>query len=63
MMDAHDSYHISNSKGDDERTIGIPTVVKLRGAEKEIKTTDFNITREESEALYKNGVKVAKDFL
>ena len=32
MMDAHDNYHISNSKGDFERTIGIPTVINLNGA-------------------------------
>ena len=39
MLDAHDSYHISNSSGDYQRTIGIPTVVKIDGEDKEIKTT------------------------
>jgi NTE family protein len=63
MMDAHDSYHISKSQGDYDRTIGIPTVITLHGVEKEIKTTDFNITQEESQALFENGVKVAKKFL
>ncbi len=63
MIDAHDNYHISNSKGDFERTVGIPTVVTINGAEVEIKTTDFDITREESEALYQNGAAAAKDFL
>jgi NTE family protein len=63
MLDAHDSFHISQSKGDYDRTIGIPTAISLKGIEKEIKTTDFNIKQEESQALYENGVKVAKKFL
>ena len=63
MMDAHDSYHISKSKGDYDRTVGIPTVVTVNGTEKEIKTVDFDMTREESDALYKNGERAAKDFL
>ena len=63
MLDAHDSYHISKSKGDYDRTVGIPTVVTVNGAEKEIKTVDFDMNREESDALYENGVKAAKDFL
>jgi NTE family protein len=63
MMDAHDSFHISRSKGDFERTIGIPTVINLNGTEKEIKTTDFHITQPESQALFENGEKVAREFL
>jgi NTE family protein len=63
MLDAHDSYHISKSNGDYDRTIGIPTVIKLNGIDKEIGTTDFNITQEESQALFENGVQVAKKFL
>ena len=63
MLDAHDSYHISKSKGDYDRTIGIPTVININGSDKEIGTTDFSITQEESQALYENGVKVAKEFL
>jgi len=63
MMDAHDNYHISKSKGDYDRTIGIPTVVKVKGAEKEIKTVDFDMTREESDALYENGAEAAKKFI
>jgi len=62
-MDGHDSYHISKSKGDYDRTIGILTVIALQGSEKETKTTDFNITQEESGALFENGVRVAQDFL
>ncbi|MEJ2429994.1 MAG: patatin-like phospholipase family protein [Deltaproteobacteria bacterium] len=63
MLDAHDSYHISKSKGDFDRTIGIPTVITLNGMDKEIGTTDFGITQKESQALYDNGVEVAKEFL
>jgi NTE family protein len=63
MMDAHDNYHISQSKGDYDRTIGIPTVVKVDGIEKEIKTVDFSLTREESQGLYQNGFEAAEAFL
>jgi NTE family protein len=63
MLDAHDNYHISQSKGDFDRTIGIPTVVKVNGVRKEIKTVDFSLTQEESQALYENGFKAAEDFL
>jgi NTE family protein len=63
MMDGHDNYHISQSKGDYDRTIGIPTVVNVNGVEKEIKTVDFDITREESQALYENGFKSTEAFL
>jgi len=63
MMDAHDNYHISISTGDFARTIGIPTVVNVNGAEEEIKTVDFDITQEKSRALYNNGVRAGAAFL
>ncbi len=63
MMDAHDNYHVSKSKGDFDRTIGIPTVIKMGRIEKEIKTVDFDITQEESEVLFNNGEESAKQFL
>ena len=63
MLDAHDNYHISKSKGDFDRTIGIPTIVQVNGIDKEIGTTDFNITREESRELFENGAKAARKFL
>lgn len=63
MMDAHDNYHISKSKGDYDRTIGIPTVIKINSIEKEVKTTDFGITQDESHELFKNGVEAAQNFL
>ena len=62
MMDAHDSYHISMSTGDYDRTVGIPTVVSVNGVEKEIKTVDFDITQEESQALYDNGESAGAAF-
>jgi NTE family protein len=63
MMGAHDSYHISVSKGDYARTIGIPTVIDVFGGKKEIKTTYFDIKPEETDALYENGRKAARDFI
>ncbi len=63
MMDAHDKLHISRTTGDFARTIMIPTMISLGSREKEIKTTDFDITREESAALFGNGQKAAREFL
>jgi NTE family protein len=63
MLDAHDNYHISESKGDFARTIGIPTIVEVDGIDKEIGTTDFSITQGESQALFAKGAKVARQFL
>ncbi len=63
MLEAHDKLHISKSKGDFDRTIGIPTTITIQGKEKDIKTTDFDITKEESKLLYENGVKTARKFL
>lgn len=63
MLDAHDNYHISQSKGDFDRTIGIPTSVSFNGTTKEIRTTDFDITPGESEALFQNGADSARKFL
>jgi NTE family protein len=63
MIDAHDNYHISKTKGDFDRTIGISTVINMKKIEKEIKATDFDITQEESQALFKNGEEAARNFL
>jgi predicted acylesterase/phospholipase RssA len=43
--------------------IGIPTVIKINGIGKEVKTTDFDITQDESHELFENGVEVARKFL
>ena len=63
LLDAHDNYHISVSKGDFDRTIGISTTVRVHGKEKEIRATDFDLTVEERDALYQNGDSAARQFL
>jgi NTE family protein len=63
MLDAHDKYHISTSNGDFERTILISTKLETDGARKQINTTDFDITREESDELFSNGYRAAEKFL
>ncbi len=63
MMDAHDNYHISNSRGDYQRTIPISTRISLGGKTKKIRTTYFDITLEESRALFENGRAAAENFL
>lgn len=63
MLQAHDKLHISESKGDYDRTIGIPTTIIKGEIEKEIKTTDFGITKEESLLLYENGEEMGRKFL
>lgn len=63
MLDAHDKYYISTSKGDFERTIMIPVTVRVGGQSKKISTTDFAITPDESEALLANGYHAAEAFL
>jgi hypothetical protein len=54
---------VSISNGDVDRKIGIPTVVAVNGVEEEIKTVDFDISREKSQALYDNGVRASAEFL
>ncbi len=62
-LDAHDNYYISTSKGNKQRTIFISTVIDTGRGPKNIGTTDFDITREESDALFQNGIDAAKEFL
>jgi len=63
MLDAHDKFHVSKSSGDYERTMFISNRVNNGEKRKHIGTTDFDITREESDALYANGLAAAKKFL
>jgi NTE family protein len=63
MIEAHDNFHISRSKGDYDRTIRIPTTIVLDHGVKEIKTVDFDITTEESKLLFNNGENAASEFL
>lgn len=63
LLDANDNFEISNSRGDRERSILIPSIIQLDGEEKKISTTDFDITQEESEALFQNGKKAGENFI
>ncbi|MBI2868728.1 MAG: patatin-like phospholipase family protein [Chloroflexi bacterium] len=53
MMEAHDARYIENEQF--VRTIPIPTLG--------VKTTEFNITTERTEALYHSGRRAAEEFL
>ena len=53
MMEAHDARHIQDEHF--IRTIRIPTLG--------VKTTEFGITAEKTEALYQSGRKAAEEFL
>lgn len=63
MLEAHDKHYISRLRGDFDRTIRIPTEIDLGNLKKEIKTTDFGITQEESDLLFRNGERAAVKFL
>ena len=52
-IEAHDAYYLSNDKF--VRTIMIDTL--------DVGTTDFNLTPDQKEALYRSGVSAAKTFL
>ena len=62
-LDAADKLYISTSRGDFQRTVAIPTTVKINGKVKDISATDFGITRFESMALFHNGAAAAEKFL
>ncbi len=62
-LNAKDKQYISNSKGDFQRTVTIPTTITINGETKNIGATDFDISRAESEALFYNGVKAAEKFI
>ena len=52
MSEAHDARYIKDA--DFVRTIPIPTL--------DVGTTDFDLTREKSEALYQSGRRAAEQF-
>ncbi|WP_181899333.1 patatin-like phospholipase family protein [Lachnotalea glycerini] len=62
-LNAKDKQYISSSKGDFQRTVTIPTDITINRKTKNISATDFGISKEESEALFYNGVKAANQFL
>lgn len=63
LLDGHDNYHISISRGDFDRTILIPTTIDIEGRKKKIGTVDFEITWQESQALFNNGRLAGQGFL
>jgi len=52
MSEAHDARYVKDAEF--VRTIPIPTL--------DVKTTDFSLSREKSEALYQSGRKAAEKF-
>jgi len=64
LLEAHDNREINTRKGDHKRSIVISTEIHTdKGGCKKIKTTDFDITPEESKALFENGKDAAESFL
>jgi NTE family protein len=63
MISGNDNYHISVSSGDYERSICIPATVQVGDQRRLISTVDFQITPEESNALFNNGMKAGQAFL
>lgn len=63
MMDVYDKGYIAHSQGDLQRSIQIPVHITVNGTDQKIRTTDFAITSEESQALFQNGVNAATEFL
>ena len=63
LLDANDNMHISSSKGDFARSILLSSVITQGNKRKKISTIDFDITKEESNALYNNGYDAAEHFL
>jgi len=64
LLEAHDNREISTRRGDHKRSIVISAdVCADSGKRRKIKTTDFNITPEESMGLFQNGVYAAENFI
>ena len=63
LLDAHDKYYISNSKGDYGRSILIPVTVMVNGKQKEVRSTDFELGKEAQKGLFSNGKTAAEKFL
>jgi NTE family protein len=64
VLDAHDSFHISNSRGDFRRTILIPVeITEKDGTRRTVHSTDFDLSKEAQRGLFDNGVRAAERFL
>ena len=62
-VDSLDQRYISTSRGDFQRTVAISATVETEAGKKLLSATDFDVTREESAALYQNGREAAQMFL
>ena len=63
MMDIYDKEYMVRSKGDLQRCISIPVQITVNGEKRRIRSTDFAITSEDSQAIFENGVSAVKEFL
>lgn len=63
LLDAGDNFYISNTKGDRDRSVMIPSIITVNKETKAISTTDFSITEAESNALFENGRRAGEQFL
>ncbi len=63
MLSAQDNTHISVSSGDFARTVFTSVNINAGGKDKTLGAADFNITEEESLAMYSNGIKAGRSFL
>lgn len=63
LLNASDNQHISESRGDLQRSILIPVTISDGRQAVVIKSTDFSITQAESDLLYQNGYRAGVNFL
>jgi len=62
-LDAGETYSDFQYSGDKERTVNIDSVILKEGRLVPIHTTDFDISKEDSDLLLNNGQKAAKKFI
>ena len=63
MLSAQDNMHVSKSSGDFERTVFTSVNIVEDGKIKTLNAANFDITPNESQAMFENGVVAAKKFL
>jgi NTE family protein len=63
MLDAHDKFYISQDRGDLARTILIDTMVPTGNGRKTISAIDFDLQKNEVNALFDNGKNAAHQFM
>lgn len=62
VLDGHDNWFARDDGGDGGRSIWISTEIHLDGKDRQISSTDFDITEEESMALFQNGYMSGTQF-